>query len=74
MSSGNSMSSADRRRRKKLLIRRDGRACRYCGSGENLTIDHIVPKADGGTNDPRNLQLLCAPCNATKGSNRWGLV
>lgn len=74
MSEGNSMSSSDRRRRRKLLIRRDGRACRFCGSSENLTIDHVIPKSIGGTNDLRNLQLLCADCNAAKGSNRWGLV
>jgi 5-methylcytosine-specific restriction endonuclease McrA len=29
-------------------------------------IDHIVPIALGGTNDRRNIQLLCAPCNQSK--------
>lgn len=33
----------------------------------NLTIDHIVPRSKGGTNDPDNLQLLCGACNSTKG-------
>ena len=33
----------------------------------NMTIDHIIPRSKGGTNDPDNLQLLCAPCNSTKG-------
>ena len=35
----------------------------------NMTIDHIFPRSRGGTNDPDNLQLLCAACNSTK-SNR----
>ena len=34
----------------------------------NLTIDHIVPRSKGGTNDPDNLQLLCGACNSTKGN------
>lgn len=33
----------------------------------NLTIDHIIPRSRGGTDDPDNLQLLCAACNSTKG-------
>ena len=34
----------------------------------NMTIDHIIPRSRGGTDDPDNLQLLCAACNSTKGS------
>ena len=34
----------------------------------NMTIDHIIPRSKGGTEDPGNLQLLCAACNSTKGS------
>ena len=33
----------------------------------NMTIDHIHPRSKGGTDDPENLQLLCAACNSTKG-------
>ncbi|WP_424139356.1 HNH endonuclease [Roseomonas chloroacetimidivorans] len=29
-------------------------------------IDHITPLARGGSNEPRNLQLLCRPCNSNK--------
>lgn len=35
---------------------------------EKIHIDHIVPLAHGGTNDPTNLQLLCAACNLAKGT------
>ena len=31
-------------------------------------IDHIVALASGGSNWPRNLQLLCASCNRSKGA------
>ena len=34
----------------------------------NLAIDHYVPTSKGGTNDDANLQLLCTPCNSTKGN------
>ena len=33
----------------------------------NLTVDHIEPKSLGGTDHPKNLQLLCQACNSTKG-------
>ena len=32
----------------------------------NMTIDHIMPRSRGGTDDPDNLQLLCGACNSTK--------
>lgn len=44
-----------------------GKGCARCGAQSDLTIDHIVPLAKGGTNDERNLQILCAPCNRRKG-------
>ena len=30
-------------------------------------VDHVVPKAKGGTNDPENGQVLCRECNIKKG-------
>ena len=33
----------------------------------NMTIDHIHARSKGGTDDPENLQILCAACNSTKG-------
>ena len=34
----------------------------------NLTLDHIVPKAKGGTDHVENLWLLCGACNSSKGT------
>lgn len=35
----------------------------------NMTIDHIIPRSRGGTDQLDNLQLLCNACNSLKGSN-----
>lgn len=48
------------------IYERDGNACVYCGSSENLTIDHRVPELRGGTNETDNLQTACRQCNASK--------
>lgn len=42
--------------------------CAYCRVGLNNRghVDHIVPLARGGSNWPRNIQLLCQPCNQRK--------
>ena len=53
--------------------------CGGCGricEPEFMHLDHISPKADGGSNDITNRILLCAPCNGFKGSEKTlsGLV
>lgn len=50
-----------------FVWQRDGGRCVRCGSGERLEFDHIVPVADGGSSTERNVQLLCEPCNRSKG-------
>ncbi len=60
---------ADVRRR---VLERDGYACRFCRSTEDLHIDHIDAHSRGGARELGNLQTLCAHCNISKGarSNR----
>lgn len=54
---------------KKLLVERDGLRCHYCDVVMIYTeaqIDHVIPKARGGTDAPSNLVLACARCNHVK--------
>lgn len=50
------------------ILERDGRRCVRCGSGEDLAIDHVIPRSKGGTSDDDNLQTLCRRCNSSKGN------
>lgn len=53
------------------ILRRDDHACRYCGRRApdvELTVDHVVPVALGGTDDPTNLATACVDCNSGKAS------
>lgn len=68
---------------RRAVYERDGLKCRYCGkqlktsfgrpfviNGPDsliATIDHVVPRAKGGTNAQTNLVTSCWPCNLEKG-------
>ena len=49
-----------------LLYKRDDNECQYCGSKENLTIDHVIPRSKGGQNTWDNLVTCCVTCNLKK--------
>jgi len=49
------------------LFLRDRFACQYCGSGKDLTFDHVVPRRLGGRTTWENVTTACAPCNLRKG-------
>jgi hypothetical protein len=54
------------------ILRRDNHACRYCGAHApdvELAVDHVVPIALGGTDEPTNLVTACRPCNAGKSAS-----
>lgn len=53
------------------VLREAGFRCQYCGRGAPqvlLHVDHRIPRALGGTNDPSNLVASCATCNVGKGA------
>jgi hypothetical protein len=50
------------------VFKRDGYRCLACGADTDLTVDHIVPVTQGGTNDQSNLQTVCRRCNSRKGA------
>lgn len=54
---------------KEYLLNKWDRKCTYCGA-ENipLQVEHISPKAKGGTNRISNLCLACEKCNQNKGT------
>lgn len=55
------------------VFKRDSFTCQYCGRMAPdvvLEVDHIVPVADGGTNDIMNLVTSCHDCNSGKGKRR----
>ena len=52
---------------REYLLEKFGRKCVYCGAENTpLNIDHIHPKANGGSNRISNLTLACVPCNSRK--------
>jgi HNH endonuclease len=50
------------------VYERDGWRCVNCGSGDDLTLDHITPWILGGSDGAENLQTMCRPCNCRKGA------
>ncbi|MNF74089.1 HNH endonuclease [compost metagenome] len=50
------------------VFERDAYRCKRCGSYKDLCADHIYPEVLGGETTFENLQTLCRPCNASKGS------
>ncbi|NBV62796.1 MAG: HNH endonuclease, partial [Rhodobacteraceae bacterium] len=55
---------------RRQIIARDNGLCQACLTSGRPTpfaaVDHIVPKAKGGTDHPDNLQCLCGPCHEAK--------
>ena len=52
------------------LFARDGNRCQYCGRTfptQELSIDHVVPRTQGGGESWENLVCACVVCNAKKG-------
>jgi 5-methylcytosine-specific restriction endonuclease McrA len=64
-----------RRERRLAIYLRDGLACVYCGvgleEGVTLSLDHLTPHSQGGSNESSNLVTACRKCNSVRGSRPW---
>lgn len=55
---------------RKNLLHRDGHSCQYCGyTGDELTLDHVVPRSRGGQDSWENMVIACMRCNVRKGNH-----
>lgn len=53
------------------VFARDWWKCQYCGiekSAKELTLDHVIPRGQGGTTRWENVVACCAACNSDKGN------
>ncbi|MFP3637617.1 HNH endonuclease [Paraburkholderia sp. SIMBA_054] len=63
------LSGNQKKKRKRKVARlheRDGSNCFYCGKvmpPDDMTLEHLLAKADGGSDHPSNLVLAHAACN-----------
>jgi 5-methylcytosine-specific restriction endonuclease McrA len=51
------------------VAKRDHHTCQYCGAQpgwEGITVDHVVPRSQGGVSSWTNCVAACNPCNARK--------
>jgi 5-methylcytosine-specific restriction endonuclease McrA len=54
---------------RKNIMLRDKYTCQYCGEKrqpENLNIDHVIPRGQGGKSEWENLVCSCIKCNNRK--------
>ncbi|MCP4356761.1 MAG: HNH endonuclease [Chloroflexi bacterium] len=55
---------------KREILRRDNYTCQYCGRKTHaLTLDHVMPRHQGGRHSWENLVAACAGCNRRKGGD-----
>lgn len=66
------------RQEKRLAIyQRDRFRCGYCDRDLKKadrgvrTLDHLVPRERGGTNEPHNLVTCCITCNSSRQAKSW---
>lgn len=55
------------KRWRELVLRKAGWKCEECGTRDDVQVEHVVPVAFGGSNEPGNLSALCGRHNR----ERW---
>jgi len=64
-------SSSEAKRKWKNSIKEHWGECAYCGSENDLTLDHITPRSKGGRDRLTNMLCACRDCNISKGHQLW---
>ena len=67
------LATADWKKRRLLILQRDGYTCAYCQRDAN-SVDHVVPRSHGGTDDLDNLVACCSSCNSSKGDRFFSSI
>jgi len=62
-----------RQRVAERVLERDDHRCQECGSTEGLTIHHLIPQRESGTNKLCNLVTLCGVCHLKRHPERIGI-
>ena len=58
---------------RKNIFARDKNKCQYCGKKvptSELSLDHVIPRTQGGTSNWKNIVCACTNCNKRKGGRR----
>lgn len=51
------------------ILHRDSYTCQYCGyTGDELTLDHVIPRSRKGGDTWENMVTACVRCNVKKGN------
>jgi 5-methylcytosine-specific restriction protein A len=53
-------------RNRPRVLERDDHTCQECGATPVNIVDHIVPKARGGSDAMDNLRAICSDCHKAK--------
>lgn len=54
---------------RRTIFQRDRHTCQYCGKhkpANELSLDHVIPKCQGGLTNWENIVLACIKCNVKK--------
>lgn len=63
-----------RKAKRQLIYTRDGWRCVWCKTDLGPwqcgvpTLDHVIPRSEGGTNEASNLITACGVCNDSRGT------
>lgn len=56
---------------RRTVLARDNYTCQYCGASPGkayLTVDHVIPRSQGGDGSWENVVTACLSCNQRKGN------